>query len=144
MTNIFTALEEDHREVVDLLRRLCAETDPERRRVLFDEMQESLRTQRAFERAALYPEARKQAPDIGGDEIEDELRTHDAVENLLRAMEKEDPAADTWTRHCRSLLTTLEEDREAGRCGLLHRLHQVIGDHTARMLGDEYEGRWKQ
>lgn len=139
MPDIFTVLQDDHREVMDLLRQLTAETDAERRRVLFDEVQEVLRTHSAFEVRSLFPEARRAAPDLADGPLGAMTTEHDAVEALLCAMETEDPGTDAWSAHCRDLLATLERHARHIENTVFRRARVALSGTAACRLAEDYE-----
>lgn len=143
MTDVFKALSEDHREVLDILRRISAEGDPQRRGVLFDEVKTSLRTHSEFERKAFYPEAQKRSDHINGEEIQSDLDEHDEVEAILRAMETEHPSSDAWTEHCRRLYAAVEEHAGHEETVLFPLAKQALSEEGARRLGEEYTREWK-
>lgn len=143
MTDVFKALAEDHREVLEILRRIRAETDPQRRGVLFDEVKTSLRTHSEFERKAFYPEAEKRSDQIGRQEIESDLEEHDEVEAILRAMETEASSSDAWMQHCHRLCHAVEEHADHEERTLFPLAEKALSADRARKLGEEYTRDWK-
>lgn len=138
MTDIFKALSEDHREALDILRAITAETDPQRRAVLFDEVKTSLRAHSEFERKTFYPEAEKRSDRIDQSEIENDLEEHEEVEAILKAMETEDPSSDAWMQHCRKLYNAVEEHAGHDEHVLFPLAEGAMSDERARKLGEDY------
>ncbi|MCA1973249.1 MAG: hemerythrin domain-containing protein [Caenispirillum sp.] len=143
MTDIFKALTEDHREVLDILRTITAESDPQRRRVLFDEVKGALRTHSEFERKAFYPEAERQSDRIDRAEIASDLEEHDEAEAILKAMETEDPSSEAWMQHCRRLYNAVEEHAGHEEHVLFPLAEAALPADRARALGEEYQRQWK-
>lgn len=143
MTDLLTALREDEEEILDLLRRLAPETDPERRRVLFDEVGTALRQRLAFERQELYPLACHTAADGSRQRLEDEIARRAGMEAVLDRMEEEPVASARWQRHCRRLCALMESHPPVADGILAAGAVAALGQAEAARLADRFETDWK-
>ncbi|WP_188194779.1 hemerythrin domain-containing protein [Nonomuraea sp. SYSU D8015] len=114
--SVIEILTQDHREVEDMFTQLTAETDPEKRRRIADDVTIELVRHAIAEEMHLYPAVRRHVPD--GDAIADkELSDHAEIERVLKELEKMDTATgadfDTLVRRLVEDVTSHVRDEES-------------------------------
>lgn len=114
-TDMVSVLVKDHQEMKDYCRQIEAAADAKQRREAADKLTAEVARHSVAEEMYLYPAARKILPN--GDElIDEELKEHSEVEELLKQWEKMDgdhpQFMTTFTQIRDGLLQHIDEEEE--------------------------------
>jgi hemerythrin-like domain-containing protein len=88
-TDVVDELTTDHREALELLRRVAASTDPGERRELADMVITEVVRHSVSEEMYVYPAMRKHLPN-GQEETEHDTEEHKELEKVMKQLEKAD------------------------------------------------------
>jgi hemerythrin superfamily protein len=133
-------LEEQHREVRALFKRLESEEDPAQQRDLFEEIAKNLVAHDAIERELFYPECETR---MGmNDTLGEALVEHGVVEFCL--FEADEARADQFKYKCTVLREMLEHHIDEEEEELFPKAEVTLGDERLQALGEKMQARFEE
>ena len=129
--DVLDLLRDDHRECERLFAAYEAAHDPERRRLLTDQLVAGLVRHAAAEERRLHPVILRRLPD--GERIVSEALTRRAeVERTLEALEGADPRSPAFDRDVSALMSWIQKHVEAEENEVFPQLHAALS-HSERL-----------
>lgn len=136
LTGVFETLVDQHRQVLDLLRRAGSTDDPTKRRERWAEARRRLLSHERAEEQVVY------ALLEGQDAAQPLLERHgdQAVELELAAVELDatEPDSDAWIEQLRDMMAMVDDHVRDEEADFFPRAQRLLGENMARELEDPY------
>jgi hemerythrin-like domain-containing protein len=136
--SIIEMLKEDHKEVSEILDRLCETTEAavKMREEMFDELKTALITHSKAEEKALYQTVENE--DEVHDIILESFEEHALIENLLIEMSNLDVSEETWTAKLAVLKENVEHHVDEEESELLPKVKKMFSSDELDDLAEEF------
>ncbi|MCO8129170.1 hemerythrin domain-containing protein [Acidimicrobiia bacterium EGI L10123] len=136
--NVIQLLENDHREVDELFRRVHLSEKPETIDELTKQIVHDLSVHAAVEEQFVYPLLRAKV-DGGGAMADEAIEEHQQAKRLLADLEELDAGSADHAKAMESLIETIRHHVEEEEADVFPKLRDEVGASTLDSLGDLVE-----
>lgn len=139
MTDIYTKLSSDHREVENMMNRLAdtGAADPSLRVQLFPTLMKELLLHSKAEEATFYQALRQN--DKARDKVQHAKKEHDEVEALLKELDRMDKATADWGHKFLKLQSSVAHHVREEEGEIYRKAREVLSEPQARELATAFE-----
>jgi hemerythrin superfamily protein len=142
LAGVFEVLAEQHRELLDVLRRALASSSAERRRTHWADARRQLLSHERAEEQSVY------ATLEGYDAAQTLLEQHGDhavdLELAIAELDATDLESPDWSKRLRDVTAMVEEHVRDEETDFFHRAQELLGENTARELENPYSNAQRE
>jgi hemerythrin superfamily protein len=139
---VFETLVEQHRQILDVLRRASASNAPARRQALWTEARRQLLSHERAEETAVY--ATLEGYDTARALLEQHGDQSVELELAIADLDATDCESVDWMEQLRDVMVMVEEHIRDEETDFFPRAQELLGDNTARELEDPFSNAYRE